>query len=156
MFSVGVTDCKANSPVHPIFNWRWSPKNNLSQHCSAKPSPKTSSSTACWLGALSTEWVIVCMQTTQTNCIRVQKHIKLYNNPTPLEFNQATPNAYQTIAPYLCNNMTLSLTEWFFCMLFICKSNSYPWLAVENNDIMNLRPRGPWGPTGPRTKTNQS
>ena len=31
----------------------------------------------------------------QTNCIRVQKHIKLYNNPTPhpLDFNQATPNA---------------------------------------------------------------
>ena len=46
--------------------------------------------------------------------------------------------------------------QWFFCMLFICKSNSCPWLAVENNDIMNLRPRGPWGPTGPRTKTNQS
>ena len=44
----------------------------------------------------------------------------------------------------------------FFCMLFICKSNSCPSLAVENNDIMNLRPRGPWGPTGPRTKTNQS
>ena len=34
-----------------------------------------------------------------------------YNNPTPLEFNQATPNAYQMIALCLCNNMTLSLTE---------------------------------------------
>ena len=51
------------------------------------------------------------MQTAQTNCIRVQKHIKLYNNPTPLEFNQATPNAYQMIALCLCNNMRLSLTE---------------------------------------------
>ena len=50
------------------------------------------------------------MQTAQTNCIRVQKHIKLYNNPTPLEFNQATPNAYQTIAPCLCNNMAPSQT----------------------------------------------
>ena len=38
------------------------------------------------------------------------KH-SLYNNPTPLEFNQATPNAYQMIAPWLFNNMTLSLTE---------------------------------------------
>ena len=59
----------------------------------------------------STEGVIACMQTAQTNCIRVQKHIKLYNNPTPLEFNQATPNAYQMIAPWLFNNMRLSLTE---------------------------------------------
>ena len=50
------------------------------------------------------------MQTTQTNCIRVQKHIKPYN-PNPLEFNQATPNAYQMIALCLCNNMRLSLTE---------------------------------------------
>ena len=38
------------------------------------------------------------------------KH-SLYNNPTPLEFNQATPNAYQMIAPWLFNNMTLSLME---------------------------------------------
>ena len=98
MFSVGVTDCKAISPVHPIFHWSWSPKNNLSQHCSTKPIPTTTSSTACWLRTWSTEWVIACMQKAQTNCIRVQKHIKLYNNPTTLEFNQATPNAYQTIA----------------------------------------------------------
>ena len=28
-----------------------------------------------------------CMKTAQTNCIRVQKHMKLYNNSTPLEFN---------------------------------------------------------------------
>ena len=39
----------------------------------------------------------------------------------------------------------------FFCMLFICKSNSGPSLAVENNDIMTLWPRGS---RGPRTKTN--
>ena len=86
------------SPVHPIFHWSWSPKNNLSQHCSTKPSPTTTSSTACWLGTLSTEWIIACIQTAQTNCIRVQKHTKLYNNSTPLKFNQATPNANQMIA----------------------------------------------------------
>ena len=40
--------------------------------------------------ALSTEWMTACMQTAQTNFITVRKHIKLYNNPTPLEFNQAT------------------------------------------------------------------
>ena len=90
IFSVGVTDCKAISAVHPIFRCNWSPKNNLNQHCSTKPSPTTTSLTACWLGTLSTEWVIACMQTAQTNCITVRKHIKLYNNPTPLEFNQAT------------------------------------------------------------------
>ena len=28
-----------------------------------------------------------------------------------MEFNQATPNVYQMIALWLCNNMTLSLTE---------------------------------------------
>ena len=33
--------------------------------------------------------------------------------------------------------------QWFFSMLFICKSNSRPSLALENNDVMNLRPRGP-------------
>ena len=38
------------------------------------------------------------------------KH-SLYNNPTPLEFNQATPNAYQMIALCLCNNMTPSQTQ---------------------------------------------
>ena len=110
IFSVGVTDCKAISPVHPIFHWSWSPKNNLRQHCSTKPSPTTTSLTACCLGTLSTEWVIACMQT-ETNCIRVQKHIKLFNNPTPLEFNQTTPNAPQMIALCLCNTMTPSQTQ---------------------------------------------
>ena len=32
-------------------------------------------------------------------------------HPSPPEFNQATPNAYQMIALYLCNDMTLSLTK---------------------------------------------
>ena len=109
MFSVAVTDCKAISPVHPIFCWSWSPKNNLSQHCSTKPIPTTTSSTAYWLRTRSTEWVIACMQKAQTNCIRVPKHIKLYNNPTTLEFNQATPNAYQTIA--LCLSFELGYYE---------------------------------------------
>ena len=31
-----------------------------------------------------------------------------YNNCTPLEFNQATPNAYQMLALCLCKNMTPS------------------------------------------------
>ena len=82
IFSVGVTDCKAISPVHPIFHWSWSPKNNLRQHCPTKPSPTTTSLTACCLGTLSTEWVIACMQT-ETNCTRVQKHIKLSTTPPP-------------------------------------------------------------------------
>ena len=51
------------------------------------------------------------MQTAQTNCTTVRKYIKLYNNPTPLEFNQATPNAYQMMALCLCNNMTSSQTQ---------------------------------------------
>ena len=51
------------------------------------------------------------MQTAQTNCTTVRKHIKLYNNPTPLEFNQATPNAYQMIALCLCYDMTPSQTQ---------------------------------------------
>ena len=51
------------------------------------------------------------MQTAQTNYIRVQKHNKLYNNPTSLKFNQAAPNANQMIALCLCNNMTLISTE---------------------------------------------
>ena len=40
----------------------------------------------------TTEGVIACMQTAQANCITVRKHIKLYNNPTPLEFIEATSN----------------------------------------------------------------
>ena len=95
--------------VNPIFHCNSSPKNNLNQHCSTKPGPTTTNLTACWLGTLSTAWVIACMQTAQTNCITVQKHIKLYNNSTPLKCNQATPNAYQIIALCLCNNMTLSI-----------------------------------------------
>ena len=67
----------------PFFIATGLPKNSLNQHCSTKPSPTTTSLTACWLGTLSTEWVIACMQTAQTNCITVRKHIKLYNNPTP-------------------------------------------------------------------------
>ena len=35
----------------------------------------------------------------------------IYNNPTPLEFNQDTPNTYQMIALCLCNNRTLSSTK---------------------------------------------
>ena len=100
---VSVTDCKAISPVSPIIHCNWSPKNNLNQHCSTKPSPTTTNLTASWLGTLSTEWVIACMQTTTTttttkSCITARKHIKLYNNPTPLEFNQASPNVYQMCA----------------------------------------------------------
>ena len=53
------------------------------------------------------------MQIAQKNYIRVRKHIKLSNNPIPLEFDQATPNAYQTIALSLCNNMTPTYTQTF-------------------------------------------
>ena len=35
----------------------------------------------------------------------------VYNNSTPLEFSQATPNAYQMIALCLCNNMTPNQTQ---------------------------------------------
>ena len=77
----------------PFFHCNWSPKNNLNQHCSTKPNLTTTNLTACWLGTLSTEWVIA-----------LQQH-------HPLEFNQATPYAYQMIALCLCNNMTVSLTE---------------------------------------------
>ena len=43
------------------------------------------------------------------NCIRVQLNLKLQTNPIPLEFNQATPNAYQLIA--LCNELRPTLTK---------------------------------------------
>ena len=35
----------------------------------------------------------------------------VYNNSTPLEFSQTTPNAYQMIALCLCNNMTPNQTQ---------------------------------------------
>ena len=35
----------------------------------------------------------------------------VYNNSTPLEFSQTTPNAYQMIALCLCNNMAASQTQ---------------------------------------------
>ena len=78
--------------------------------------------------------------------------IRRDSNPSPL----CLPVNYQFNAYANCAIPARLQIQWFFCMLFICKSNSCPSLAVENNDIMNLRPRGPWGPTGPRTKTNQS
>ena len=78
--------------------------------------------------------------------------IRRDSNPSPL----CLPIHYRFNAYANCAIPARLQIQWFFCMLFICKSNSCPWLAVENNDIMNLRPRGPWGPTGPRTKTNQS
>ena len=45
--------------------------------------------------------------------ISPQKEISSTPPPPPpaMEFNQATPSAYQMIALCLCNNMTLSLTE---------------------------------------------
>ena len=72
---VSVTDCKAISPVPPIIHCNWSPKNNLNQHCSTKPSPTTTNLTASGLGTLSTEWVIACMQTATT-----QQQKKLHNS----------------------------------------------------------------------------
>ena len=78
--------------------------------------------------------------------------IRRDSNPSPL----CLPVNYQFNAYANCAIPAWLQIQWFFGMLFICKWNSCPWLAVENNDIMNLRPRGPWGPTRPRTKTNQS
>ena len=78
--------------------------------------------------------------------------IRRDSNPTPL----CLPINYQFNAYANCAIPARLQIQWFFCMLFICKSNSCPSLAVENNDIMKLRPRGPSGPTSPRTKTNQS
>ena len=65
--------------------------------------------------------------------------IRRDSNPTPLCF----PVNYQFNAYANCAIPARLQIQWFFCMLFICKSNSCPSLAVENNDIMNLRPRGP-------------
>ena len=78
--------------------------------------------------------------------------IRRDSNPSPL----CLPINYQFNAYANCAIPARLRIQWFFCMLFMCKSNSCPWLAVKNNDIMSLRHRGPWGPTGPRTKTNQS
>ena len=59
----------------------------------------------------------------QFNCLRTWtalQHKQTHNSakthqtlqqPHPLEFNQATPNAYQMIALCLCNNMTPSQTQ---------------------------------------------
>ena len=59
--------------------------------------------------------------------------------------------AYSMLMPVALSRLGYKfIAIGFFGMLFICKSNSCSSLAVENNDIMNLRPRGP------RTKTNQS
>ena len=82
--------------------------------------------------------------------------IRRDSNPSPLCLPLCLPISCLFNAYANCAIPARLQIQWFFCMLFICKSNSCPSLAVENNDIMNLRPRGPWGPTGPRTKTNQS
>ena len=65
--------------------------------------------------------------------------IRRDSNPSPL----CLPINYQFNAYANCAIPARLRIQWFFCMLFICKSNSCPSLAVENNDIMNLRPRGP-------------
>ena len=43
--------------------------------------------------------------------VKISPQKEISSTPPPMEFNQATPNAYQMIALCLCNNMTLSLTE---------------------------------------------
>ena len=78
--------------------------------------------------------------------------IRRDSNPSRL----CLPINYQFNAYANCAIPSWLQVQWCFCMLFICKSNSCPSLAVENNDIMIFRPRGPCGPTGTRTKTNQS
>ena len=48
-----------------------------------------------------------------TKTLQIQSCTKhaLWNNPTLLEFNLATPNAHQVIALCLCNSMTVRLME---------------------------------------------
>ena len=78
------------------------------------------------------------------------------NQPSPLCLPLCLPISCLFNAYANCAIPARLEIQWFFCILFICKSNSCPSLAVENNDIMNLWPRGPRGFTGPSTKTNQS
>ena len=78
------------------------------------------------------------------------------SNPSPLCLPLCLPISCLFNAYANCAIPARLEIQWFFCMLFICKSNSCPSLAVENNDIMNLWPRGPRGFRGPSTKTNQS
>ena len=82
--------------------------------------------------------------------------IRRDSNPSPLCLPLCLPISCLFNAYANCAIPARLEIQWFFCMLFICKSNSCPSLAVENNDIMNLWPRGPRGFRGPSTKTNQS
>ena len=82
--------------------------------------------------------------------------IRRDSNPSPLCLPLCLPISCLFNAYANCAIPARLQIQWFFCMLFICKSNSCPSLAVENNDIMNLWPRGPRGFRGPSTKTNQS
>ena len=94
----------------PIFHCNWFPKNNLNQHCSTRPSPTTTSLTVCWLGTLSTEWVIACMETAQTNCITVRKQREEWWL-TALHGKRKQP-ANDFVMSRCSSNPTLSLIQW--------------------------------------------
>ena len=51
--------------------------------------------------ALSTEWIIACMQTAQSKLTTVRKHIKLYNNPTPWNLTRL-PQTHTRWFPCVC------------------------------------------------------
>ena len=46
-----------------------------------------------------------------TGKVKISPQKEISSTPPPMEFNQATPSAYQMIALCPCDNMTLSLTE---------------------------------------------
>ena len=74
-----------------------------------KQGPATTNSTAlAQLGTLPAEWVIACMQINTTKLHNSAKNLTLSNNPTPLLFNQATPNVYQLLALCLGKHNTPS------------------------------------------------
>ena len=74
---------------------------------------------------LATECFIACIaQTAQKTASKCGTRIKIYNNPNPLEFNQASPNAYQLIALCLCNKLTPPLTETSLIKKVCCLNGS--------------------------------
>ena len=102
---------QSHFPSSPHFSLQLVCQKNLNQHCSTKPSPTITSLIACGLGLhyQQSGSLLACVQHKQTH--NSAKTHQTLQQPHPLEFNQATPNAYQMIALCLCNNMTPSQTQ---------------------------------------------
>ena len=98
-------------PQFPHFSLQLVCQKSLNQHCSTKPSPTITSLIACGLGLhyQQSGSLLACKQHKQTH--NSAKTHQTLQQPHPLEFNQATPNAYQMISLCLCNNMTPSQTQ---------------------------------------------